>query len=187
MRTIRTKVFNFNELSNEAKQKAIEQNRDINTDYDWFNDTIESFVEKLNEVGFYDAEVYFSGFHSQGDGACFDAKIEPLKFAETLNEKRVSKLIDAGILENFTINKTSFSNHYSHEKTRYVDVWEDNRTNINNTLISLCEKIEAERLRLSKDIYNLLYKEYEYLQSDNVIIETIEANGYEFLKSGKQI
>lgn len=35
--------------------------------------------------------------------------------------KRVAKLINNGDIDNFEIKKTSFANHYSHEKTRFVD------------------------------------------------------------------
>lgn len=186
MRTIRTKVYKFDELSEQAKQVAIEDNRNINTDYDWFEPMFEGFREKLDAVGFYDSEIFFSGFWSQGDGACFDAKINALQFAETTNEKRVANLIDAGILEGFTIEKTSFANHYSHEKTRYVDVWREDRKNIDDVLVSLCEKIEAKRLELSREIYIDLNKAYEELQSDEFISETLIANEYEFLFNGKQ-
>lgn len=185
MRTIRTKVYKFDELSEQAKQVAIEEHRDINVDWDWYEPMFEGFKEQLEEVGFYDVDIFFSGFYSQGDGASFDGKINPLKFAETENEKRVAKLIDNGLLEGFTIEKTSYASHYSHEKTRYVDVWRDDRKNIDSVLVSLCEKIEAKRLELSKQIYNDLYKAYEELQSDEFISETLVANDYEFLSNGK--
>lgn len=184
MRTIRTKVYKFNELKEQAKQIAIEEHRDINVDFDWYEPMFEGFKEQLKEVGFYDVDIFFSGFYDQGDGASFDGKINPLKFAETEIEKRVARLIDSGLLEGFTIEKTSFANHYSHEKTRYIDVWRDDRQNIDKILVSLCEKIEAKRLELSKQIYNDLYKAYEELQSYEFISETLIANEYEFLKDG---
>jgi hypothetical protein len=93
MRTIRTKVYKFDELSEQAKQVAIEENRDINVDWDWYEPMFEGFKEQLEEVGFYDVDIFFRGFYSQGDGASFDGKINSLKFAETENEKRVAKLI----------------------------------------------------------------------------------------------
>jgi hypothetical protein len=186
MRTVRTKVYKFEELSDEAKQVAIDNNRDINTDYEWWNPMFEGFTELLEKQGFYETEIYFSGFYSQGDGACFDGKVDALKFAESINEKRVARLIDAGILEGFTIEKTSFSNHYSHEKTRYVDVWREDRKNIDRVLVSMCEEIEEKRLSLSKQIYNDLYKAYEELQSDEFISGTLIVNEYEFLSNGKR-
>lgn len=41
--------------------------------------------------------------------------------------------------------------------------------------------------RLESEILNWLIQEYEYLTSEEAIIETIEANEYEFTKEGKSI
>ena len=39
MKTItkKYKVYNFNELIEESKKKVIEDNRDINTDFEWYD------------------------------------------------------------------------------------------------------------------------------------------------------
>ncbi|MEN6291629.1 MAG: hypothetical protein ABFD07_06385, partial [Methanobacterium sp.] len=39
MRTIRTKIYKFEELSSDAQAKAIDNLRDINVDYDWWQFT----------------------------------------------------------------------------------------------------------------------------------------------------
>ena len=46
-RTIRTKVYLFSELSDQAKQKVIEDNYDINVDYEWW----ESAYEDAANIG----------------------------------------------------------------------------------------------------------------------------------------
>ena len=185
MRTVRTKIYKFEELSKEAQSEAIENFRNINTSDDfWFDPILEGFKETLTEAGFLDATIQFSGFWSQGDGLCFDAKIDASKFATTINEKRVSKLIDFGFIDEFTIEKTSFANHYSHEKTRYIDYSICNGNNLNNELEKLCNKIELKRLNLCREFYSILEKEYYSLESDECVKETIIANEYEFLKDG---
>ena len=86
------------------------------------------------------------------------------------------------------ISKTSFANHYSHEKTRYVDfdsIAMDRQTNIHNALSELCQTIEAKRLELSREIYKDLESTYDSLTSDEQIIETIELNDYTFTEDGK--
>src|SRR5688572_27255234 len=40
-RTVRTKVFKFSELSESAKQTAIEKFRDVSVDYEWWESTYE--------------------------------------------------------------------------------------------------------------------------------------------------
>jgi len=187
MRTIRTKIYSFNELSKEAQAVAIDKMRDINMESDdWYDGILEGLKEQLTEVGFNDAEIQFTGFWSQGDGLSFDAKIDASKFAETTNEKRVCKLIDNGEIEGFYISKTSFANHYVHEKTRYVDYDICNGENVNKALETLCEKIENKRLELCKEFYSILEKDYYLLQSDEEVKETILANEYEFLSNGTQ-
>ena len=185
MKTIELNLYSFNELSKESQAIAIDKMREINTEHDdWYECILEGFTEQLSEAGFLDATIQFSGFWSQGDGLCFDAKIDASKFATTINEKRVCDLIYAGLIDEFTIEKTSFANHYSHEKTRYIDYSTCNGDNLNEELKILCEKIEDKRLELCKDFYNTLEKDYYYLQSYECVKETIIANEYEFLKDG---
>jgi hypothetical protein len=44
--------YSFDELSPEAKQKAIESNRDMNVEgYDWWDPIIEGFTEKMENIG----------------------------------------------------------------------------------------------------------------------------------------
>ena len=185
MRTVRTKIYKFEELSKESQAIAIDKMREINTEHDdWYECIFEGFKETLTEAGFLDATIQFSGFWSQGDGLCFDAKIDASKFATTINEKRVSKLIDFGFIDEFTIEKTSFANHYSHEKTRYIDYSTCNGDNLNEELEKLCNKIELKRLNLCREFYSILEKDYYFLESDECVKETIIANEYEFLKDG---
>jgi hypothetical protein len=66
------RTYSFDELSPEAKKKALEKNRDINIDYTGWEDlTIDDFKEEVKEDGINDLEVTYTGFHSQGDGASF--------------------------------------------------------------------------------------------------------------------
>ena len=187
MRTIRTKVYSFTELSSEAREVALNDFRDINTNYDdWDTYELEQMVEKLSEIGFENATIQYSGFWSQGNGLSFDADINLLKFATTKNEKRVANLIDNGIIEGFGIYKNSYSNHYSHEKTRYTDYILCNGSNINLVLEKFTNDIESLRLDLCKQYYRQLEESYNDLQSDKQVEETILANEYEFLSNGKQ-
>ena len=73
-----TILYKFDELSTQAKEKAITsfQEDENYLDYDCHGDTIYDFKTILELIGYYDIECYFSGFHSQGDGACFSAGFE---------------------------------------------------------------------------------------------------------------
>jgi hypothetical protein len=71
------KTYSFDELPKEAKEKAIEKNRDINIEYtEWYEPIIDNFEYAMEKLGLTDVEVEFTGFYSQGDGASFTARVE---------------------------------------------------------------------------------------------------------------
>lgn len=72
--TVKKTYKTFEELTKEEQKKQIEKNRDINTDHGWSDFLVGDFKDKLKKLGFYEIKVYWSGFNSQGDGACFEAK-----------------------------------------------------------------------------------------------------------------
>lgn len=62
----------FNELSTEIQQRSLDQYRYINVeDTGWDEPTIEYWVETLENIGFTDVIINYTGFCSQGDGASF--------------------------------------------------------------------------------------------------------------------
>ena len=131
MRTMAVSVYKFDELPSKIKEKVIEKNRDINVDIgDWYEYTMEQWKEKLAGQGFIDAEIHFSGFCSQGDGACFDAKCDVSLLASAVYSgkdegfyREVLKLFaDNGPLVLARIEKNSYGHHYSHANTRYITV-----------------------------------------------------------------
>ena len=83
MKTKTINLYEFSELSEQAKKKVLNDLRFINVEYlQWYDSDTDFWIEKLNEAGFTDAKIFFSGFSSQGDGACFDATIDPSKFTD---------------------------------------------------------------------------------------------------------
>jgi len=196
MRTIRTKVYKFDELSEQAKQKAIESFYDINVDYEWHEFIIENFTENRD---FFDIDnVYFSGFSSQGDGAMFEysgisgnfvnAIIDGLKLPDW--KKKVLKHCC------YASGRGKHSGHYYHENccahSIYIesDNGAQNYENIENLISLYSGEIEdaiIEKYRdMSQDLYKTLEKEYDYLTSKPAIIESIKANEYEFTIDGNR-
>ena len=76
-------VYRFDELEDEAKQRAIDNNRDWNVaDSDWYRYTFEAWRQLLSSIGIEDAQIGFSGFGRQGDGACiWNAWFDPNKLS----------------------------------------------------------------------------------------------------------
>ena len=54
-------VFTFEELPENIQEIAIDNLRDINVDYDWWEYTIDYYKDLLASAGFEDADIAFSG------------------------------------------------------------------------------------------------------------------------------
>lgn len=194
MRTIRTKVYKFDELSESAKQTAIEaeRNSENSIELEFFN---EGAIEQIEEVGFYDdVKLQYSLSNSQGDGlsfSCGNIKESVLLsfFAEILgkNKEKTAKIL---------INNCSFEctgnrgNHYCYASKSDVDyTLEDyghhDTINCNIVVSKVLEKIEDLYMKLCKDLEKQGYAEIEYQYSDEYITETLTENDFEYLENGK--
>lgn len=63
------------EVSSTALENAKQWLRQANTDHEWWEFSFEDWKECLSQIGFENAEISFSGFSSQGDGASFTASV----------------------------------------------------------------------------------------------------------------
>jgi hypothetical protein len=88
-------TYSFEELSPESQENALNNNRDINVDYEgWEDGVTEGFKEDMGEIGIDDITISYTGFNSQGDGASF-----------TSDDVDTRKLFDAvGIKSNKALN-----------------------------------------------------------------------------------
>lgn len=209
MTNIKTKTIElptFEQLSKENQEQVIKNYYDINVDSDyWSDDIIENFKDKLSrEYSFFEnIEAYFSGFWSQGDGACFDADINASEFMrwilkqEKINAKTINtvcNMIEQGQIDfNPNIYKNSYANHYCHSNTRSIEIIDISCDYIENKklktkyeamLLNIVDKEQAninEWYRsLCDDLYSELKNEYKYLTSEEAIRDTIIANEYTF-------
>jgi len=175
MRTVTTKtdVYQFQELSEEAKQKALEQMYDINVHYNWWH-----FVyEDAEEIGLI-LSTFDLGRSRDIDGS-FKWSAEECAELITKNHGKdcetyktaASYLIERGELV------TKYSNGVDTDK-----VSEGNEYDFDCE----CDDLDNDFLySLLQDYFSLLNNEYDYLTSEEAIIESIEANEYEFTKDGK--
>lgn len=182
--TIVKTYYKFDELSEKAQEKAIEHFRNINVDGDfWYECAIDDRKEILKSLGFYEIEINFSGFWSQGDGASFTAKFSipesKIELAERIRKTKkdfpnvdlslfaqidfFGSEIDCG---NFDVYR--ICHRYSHE----------------NSISSDSESMKEFARDFSQDTYKTLESNYEFLTEDTQVIETIRANEYEFDENG---
>jgi len=196
MRTLETQVFKFDELSDDAKQYALEKLWDLNVDYDWWDflfDDVASIAEMfgldLSNRKPGQPTIYFSGFSSQGDGACFEGRYSYQKgglkavmdYAPKDEElHRIVRDLQNLQRRNFykVTLRTFHRGHYNHSGCMQVDV-ED------------CVVGEDDFIQVMRDfadwIYSRLEEEYDYLTSEDLILESIHANEYEFTEEGELI
>ena len=201
MKTIETTVYKFTELSEDAKQKAIDNVRsnEYYLDYDWYEFTYEYWMDK--NTGFDIDKIYFSGFYSQGDGAMFEGTIndnvldliEP-NYRHPVYKKdweRVLKLIKHGHINIY--GGYQHSGHYYHEKCytggadyEIVGNHVSNLENITDILDDIISEIDELYEDTCREIYFSLEKEYDYLMSDEAIEEHLICNDYDFTEDGEQ-
>jgi hypothetical protein len=178
----------FEELADDQKSKVIDKNRNFNVDYDWHDFCIDDCKDIGSMLGFKMNNIFFSGFHSQGDGACFTGKFSYNKGFLNKIKKDYShepKLIEiatslhALYLKSFyTVYGTiTHTGHYSHERSMSLDIdtyFNDIKGHVN----------ESEWLDIIADfacwIYKRLESEYEFQTSDEQIAESLIANEMEF-------
>ena len=166
MRTIRTKLYKFSELSKEAQEKAIENLSSINVDYEWWEFTLED----AKNVGLEITEFYI-------DRGCKGLFIDSA-------EVTANKIIEqhGAVCKTYQTAKY-FLEEYNKAKAKFEE---------ENEGFYFSDEEESEELAeeflksLLEDYRIMLRNEYEYLTTEEAIKETIEANDYEFTREGKQ-
>ena len=181
------------EFDKKIAEKIIEKNRDINTDFNWYEGTIAEFVKDMEAKGLeIDAKnVNFSGFWSQGDGASFTCNLSPEyidSWIEANKEEFPSLYAHIGTDLLFgRMSKNSYATHYCHDKTVNVelDAYDDIGEEGGKEIDALQNMIESALRGYMVLLYNTLEKEYYSLISDESIIDTLKANEYEFDVAGR--
>jgi len=162
MKTKTINIYSFNELSEEAKKTAIEKLYDINVNHDWWEFTYEDAKNIGLKITSFDLD---RNRHAKGELI--------LSFAEVI----ANILKDHG--ETCDTYKTA---------EKYMEWWQPVFNKYMETEEGEEELMEIEEdflKDLLEDYSIILQREYEYLTSEEAIIETIEANEYEFTEGGK--
>jgi hypothetical protein len=196
-------IYSWEDVKNnpEFLEKVLDKNRDINTDMgiDWWDFVYDDCIEKLKSLGYYNIDIRFSGFYSQGDGASFTGNVDVLEWIRINDKegkyKRISKLVNDGVvdIQNNKIVRDRWSNHVHwntttfHFYTNYQYGACQNYNNIESILKDLEYDIHKHHVDLNKEIYRSLEDTHDYLQSDQSVCDTLEANDYEFDEQGNII
>ena len=186
-------------MNSEPCAQLVEKYRYINVEYEWWKQVYEDFKHDMKEVGIHVAEIYFSGFSSQGDGACFTGWIEHSRTYMEHHHKgqypMIHKLLDH---HGEIYAQCEHQGRYCHENCTSFWTDADTLTGMLPQPTEFHEKIARQwQIQLMDEmdsfegdvidqwrtymrgLYRKLEAEYDYLTSDEVVWETIKANELE--------
>jgi hypothetical protein len=205
------KEYTIDELPAAIRSDVIERERSYEHEHipeDWYEDTVSMIEEELKELGWYNIEIEFTGFHSQGDGASFTAGLYD-EDKNTFIESTLGLDIPKNVPAELSINIIRIDRQHSHENTIRGEVQVDgeeevpmlNRKTGNPIEVELqtlmtdtepyAEEIEEPLTEWargkSKEIYETLRKEYEGMFSDETITNSLRMRGTKFDSEGNEI
>jgi hypothetical protein len=208
-------AYKFEELSQSAKDRAVQGYRENEMHDGWWDCVYEDYTQKCNAAGFNDPGFRFSGFWSQGDGASFSCSFcftgdDALQFLTSEQEQKYKALQVAARFSgmgqppelSFSGSITSRDNHYCHAYCMRVssdyETWVSAEFQPDSVEEAIAEFdaligdepfeaiLEAAR-DMANDLYRDLEKEYEYLTSEETVAEMSKANEREYDEHGKLI
>jgi hypothetical protein len=195
---------NWLALPEKRRSELLEEYHDINVVCeDWHEHVFEGFQEQCAEQGIRVDEMYFSGFWSQGDGACFEGEVAVWEaFLKAFGRPELFKLTDE-----FTLKfSCRHHGHYNHSGcTRFdselslmnpfgvstyltddgVEEGPDNPADqlqwdtwrLVTKSGSIFEKLEGEFIKFFRsrmdDLYKMLNEEYDYQTSEEQVVDFI--------------
>jgi hypothetical protein len=173
MKTIEINLYKFSELSEAAKQKALDKLYDINVDHNWWEFTYDDAEDVgLKLTGFdLDRNLHCTGEFYYNAEEC----------AELILKKHGEMCQTFKTAQQYISDKSELVEKYSDGVQTNI-VTEENEYDFDQD----CDELENEFLEsILEDYAHVLQNEYEYLTSEAAIIETIEANDYDFTENGK--
>jgi len=189
-------VYFFAELEDDAKEKARDWYRDGALDYEWWDSVYEDAITCAAILGIEITKIYFSGFSSQGDGACFEGSYAYAKGSAKEIKQHAPQDDDLGSIADRLqdLQRGWFyglsasvrqSGHYMHEMCTEISVYDDQETYRSTRAFEDMEQDLKDLLReYMQWIYSNLMKEYDYLNDDEQVDEMIQVNEYEFNQDG---
>lgn len=198
----RTPRERFDALPEDLKAKILDEHRHWNTEHiDWWEGVYEQFKGDMDAIGIQVERMYFSGFWSQGDGACFEGYVFDWElFLNSLGYTEPA-LIDHAT--SYFGMRVEHRGHYYHENCTsfgfdtplpssnededFIDDYSPHERDSLQEAVWLAllnqysgDSFEREFTEAFKDhmrdLYQRLEEEYDYLTSDEAVLDSLEAN-----------
>lgn len=182
MREMNVTVYSFAELSDDAKERALNEFRPVNIEHYWYEDTFDTIRTAGKRLGleidriYFDTDLYciFDADYRYVRGA---VKVIRDEFPSATDLHKVAR--DLQVLQkrhfySLSCNVSSQRDTNSYQCFRFGEDYE-------------CEDLGDLLDDFAHWARILLRDEYEGLTSDEAVKEMIEANGYEFTEDGKPV
>lgn len=194
--------FTFDKLNDKAKEKARQWYRDCSNGDNYFSECIiedsadiadilgidlrQTRKTRMNGEHHYAPTIYWSGFWSQGDGACFECRYQYKKGALKAIKKNYP---NDKVLHNIALTLQdaqkrvfySASASTTTGRNNNMSVSVDIDRDVSQQTFDYVETAISEALNYFADwIYRQLESAYDYENSDSVVDDNILNNGYLF-------
>lgn len=180
----------FEECSKELQEKILNKHRDIETEY-WgchMDEYDEYYIHTLEEQGFMNPKIRYDLSCCQGSGASFTCNNIDLdvllKDVEIPHKTAILDIINTY----YGLKVEENSNwRYMHKNTCSITTDTSLMRDlplIEKAIDKVIDIIEEKRLQACDTLYEQLEKDYEYLESDECVRETLIANEYYFDEEG---
>lgn len=201
-----TPLQKFNSLPEYRRNEVLDKYRQWNVEHvDWWDCVEETFKSDMAAIGVRVDKILFSGFWSQGDGACFEGAVVdwPL-FLTNIGYSDAALIYAAENCDwSFACNHDNYL-YYHHKSVSYVsDVnlpdnvedsyfadryleWGPDDIRTAALMTNLCQHNYSELEQQFSDVfekymldlYKQLQQEYEYLTSDKSVLDSLDANDH---------
>lgn len=181
-RTTVETLYTFDELSDAAKEKAVEKLYDLNVDYDWWD-----FVYQDAATIGVEIEGFDIGYRNKIDGKLTESLLDCCKLIRKHHGKGCETFKTAAeYLDTYIqVFKVWLDAKTDDDKESWELEWSNK-----DWLAEFESEEEAEevtndfRKAILEDYLSMLRKEYDYKTSEEAIIESIQANEYMFTDDG---
>ena len=199
-----TPLDRFNALPARQRDEILDNHRHWNVDHiEWWDAVYDDFKHDMSAIGIEVERMYFNGFSSQGDGACFEGRV--FSWGDFLKSMGYEDPALIALAEQSWLFRVKHSGRYYHENcTSFYpdmpnpdDYYESELdefllahspycTDIQNAAFlailqgydfdSLQDEFVEEFKRHMRSLYNRLEIEYDHLTSDESVLGALDAN-----------
>jgi len=157
--TITKTIYTFDELSESAQEHALNRLGDINVDHEWWDCTCDDAENIGLEITSFSERDIDGGFIESAESCAYAIQAQHGPDCDTLKD----------------------ADRYLSEREDLMRTWTEDESGLDEKLDDLDNEFLHDLL---EDYRIMLSNEYDYLTSREAIVESIDANGYEFDENG---